>query len=175
LSRIEALPGWLKANWFLLAAAIVVGTDLAVLQVPNWAPPRLLEVGLLCDLAIVVPGLYIACYWRRGKQAFLRAVAIAALGFWSASKLLPESGHFLIQSLWPVRYFALAVLFLIELKVTFAVYRSVFRGATHQEAVSALQAQAGMPAWAARLAAAEAAFWRSVYTKAKALSRWHRR
>jgi hypothetical protein len=175
VSRIESLPSWLKANWFLVAAALVVGSDLVALQVPNWASPRLLEFGLLSDLAIVVPGLYVACYWRKGKQALLRAIALASLGFWSASKLLPESAHFLVQSLWPVRYVALAVLFVVELKVMLAIYRSVFRGASRQEVANSLQSQAGMPAWAASLAAAEAAFWHSAYTKAKAFLQWRRR
>jgi len=169
MSRIEALPAWLKANWFLVVALLVVGTDLVILQTPNSASPRLLEVGLLCDLAIVVPGLYIARYWRNGKRTFLRAIALASLGFWSVSKLLPESGQFLTQSLWPVRYVALAVLVAIELKVALAIYRSVFRGASRQEAARALQSEAGMPAWAARVAAAEAAIWRTAYIKARAL------
>jgi hypothetical protein len=134
----------------------------------QWSSPRLLEVGLLSDLAIVVPGLCIACYWRKGKPAVLRAIALASLGFWSASKLLPESGHFLIQSLWPVRYAALAVLLVVELKVMLAIYRSVFRGASRAEVATRIQSQAGMPAWAAKLAAAEATLWHAAYTKAKA-------
>ena len=172
---VEAMPGRLKAHWFLLAAALVVGTDLVVLWLPNGAAPRLLEAGLLGDLSLVVPGLYIACYWRRGKAAVMRAVALAALGFWAASKLLPESGQFLIPELWPLRYVALAVLFIIEVKVVLAVYRAAFGGASRQDMANRLQSQAGMPAWAARLAAAEAAFWHAAYRKAKALFQRNRR
>lgn len=162
-----------KTQGFLLAAALLIGLDLYALRTPGWASPRLLEIGILLDFAIVLPGLYIACYWRRGKPALMRAVALAALGFWAASKLLPESGQFLIPSLWPVRYLALAVLVLVELKVMLAVYRAVFGGTSREEAARRLQTDAGMPAWAARLAAAEAAFWRAVVVRTKALlSRW---
>lgn len=173
MRRINVLPGWLRAHWFLLAATLVVLSDVYLLHQPQGVPPRLLELGLLADLSIVVPGLYIACYWRRGKPALMRAVALAALGFWSASKLLPESGQFLIPSLWPVRTLALAVLLLVELKVMLSVYRSVFGGASREEAARRLTSDAGMPAWAARVAAAEAAFWRAVVMRLQALlKRW---
>ena len=175
MSRARAFPTWLKANWFLVAAALVVASDILALGTQNWASPRLLEIGLLSDLAVVVPGLYIACYWRKGKPTLLRAVALASLGFWSVSKLVPESGQFLIPSLWPVRYAALAVLLVIEVKVMLAMYRSVFGGASRHRVVESLQAQTGMPAWAAKLAAAEAAFWHTAYAKVKALFQWRRR
>ena len=161
----------LKGNWFFVAAALVLASDVLALQTPDWSSPRLLEIGLLSDLAIVVPGLYIACYWRKGKSAVLRAVALASLGFWSASKLLPESNQFLIPSLWPVRYVTLAVLMVIEFKIMLSMYRSVFGGASRRKVAESLQAQTGMPPWAAKLAAAEAAIWHAAYTKAKAIFR----
>jgi hypothetical protein len=164
---------WLKANWFFLAAALIVATDMVALRTPNWATPRLLEIGLLSDFTLIVPCLYLACYWRRGKRTYLKAVALASLGFWCGSKLLPETGQSIVQALWPVRYIALAVIVLVEFKVMLAVYRAVFAGASRKEAAATLQAQAGMPTWAAKLAVAEAAFWRSVVLKARAvLGRW---
>ena len=167
----QALPisPWIKSNWFVAVAVLLLGTDLAVLLVPDSASPRLLEIGLLSDLCLILPGLYLACYWRNGKRSVLRAIAIASIGFWVSSKLLPESSQFLIQKLWPVRYIALAVLFLIELKVVLTVYRAVFSGASRQEAAVSLEKQAGLPAWAAKLAAAEAAWWSSIYKAAKAI------
>lgn len=173
----QALPttSWIKANWFVAAAVLLVGTDLAVLLLPNSTSPRLLEFGLLSDLCIVLPGLYLACYWRKGKRSVLRAIALASIGFWASSMLLPKSDHFLIQQLWPVRYVALAVLALIELRIMLAVYRAVFSGASRQEAAATLEKRTGMPAWAAKLAAAEAALWSSLYKAAKAiLTSWRR-
>jgi hypothetical protein len=173
----QTLPtsSWIKANWFVAAAVLLLGTDLAVLLLPNSTAPRLLEFGLLSDLCIVLPGLYLACYWRKGKRSVLRAIAFASIGFWVSSKLLPESGQFLIQQLWPVRYVALAVIVFIELKVMLAVYRAIFSGASREEAAATLEQQSGMPAWAAKLAVAEASLWSSLHKAAKAiLASWRR-
>ena len=162
---------WLRANWFFAAAAAVLAADLTVLNINHGATPQLLEVGLLGDLAVVIPCLYLACYWRNGKRAIIRAFAMASLGFWLASKLLPVSGHFIISSLSPLRYVALAVLFAIEVKVVLVMYKAVFSGATRGEAETSLQTQADMPLWVATLMATEAMFWRAAYTKIKGLFR----
>ena len=168
-------PSWISANWFVAAAVLLVGTDLAVSLLPDSTSPRLLEFGLLSDLCIVLPGLYLACYWRKGKRSLLRAIALTSIGFWASSRLLPESDHVLIRQLWPVRYVALMVLLLIELKIMLAVYRAVFSGASRKEAAATLEKQSGMPPWAAKLAAAEAAMWSSVYKAAKSiLKSWRR-
>lgn len=166
-----ATQHWLRANWFFAAAAAVLATDLIVLNVKNGASPRLLEAGLLSDLAVVIPCLYLACYWRNGKRAVIRTFATASLGFWLASKLLPASGHFIISSLSPLRYVSLLVLFAIEVKVALVTYKAVFSGATRREAEASLQAQTDMPLWLAKLMAAEAMFWRAAYTKVKSLFR----
>jgi len=175
LNQGQPASSWIKANWFVAAAALLVVTDLAVVLRPNSASPRLLELGLLSDLCIVLPGLYLACYWRKGKRSVLRAIAFASIGFWASSKLLPESGQFFIQQLWPFRYVALAVIVLIEFKVMLAVYRAVFSGASREEAAATLERQSGMPAWAAKLAAAEASLLSSLHKAAKAiLASWRR-
>lgn len=175
MDQAQPASSWMKANWFVAAAILLLGTDLAVVLLPNSASPRLLEIGLLSDLCIVLPGLYLACYWRKGKRSVLRAIAIASIGFWAASMLLPENGQFLIQQLWPLKYVALAVIVLIELKVILAVYRAIFAGASREAAASTLERQSGMPAWAAKLAAAEASLWAKLYKTAKAiLASWRR-
>jgi hypothetical protein len=175
LNQPQPAISWLKENWFVAAAILLLGTDLTVVLLPNSASPRLLEVGLLSDLCIVLPGMYLACYWRKGKRSVFRAIAFASIGFWAVSKLLPETGQFLIQQLWPLRYVALAVIVLIEFRVMLAVYRAVFAGASREEAAATLERQSGMPAWAAKLAAAEASLWAKLYKAAKAiLTSWRR-
>jgi len=175
LNHVQPASTWIKANWFVAAAVPLLAADLAVLLLPNSASPRLLEVGLLSDLCIVLPGLYLACYWRKGKRSVLRAIALASIGFWVSSKLLPESSQFLVQRLWPFRYVALAVIVLIEFKVMLGVYRAVFSGASREEAAATLEKQSGMPAWAAKLAAIEASLWSSLHKAAKAiLESWRR-
>ena len=175
MHQAQPASSWIKANWFFAAAVVLLCTDFVVLFLPNSASPRLLELGLLSDLCIVLPGLYLACYWRKGKRTVLRAIAFASIGFWASSKLLPESGQFLIQQLWPLRYVALAVIVLIEFKVMLAAYRAVFSGASREEAAATLEQQSGMPTWAAKLAAAEASLWSSLHKAAKAiLASWRR-
>lgn len=170
---MHALPAqnWLRINWFIPAACAVLAVDLFVLNIKNGASPRLLEAGLLGDLAIIIPCLYLACCWHNGKRAFIRTFAMASLGFWLASKLLPVPGHFIINSLSPLRYVALAVLFAIEVKVVLVMYKAIFSGASRQEAQAALQAQADMPLWVAKLMASEAAFWRAIYLRLAKLFR----
>ena len=162
---------WLRTNWFFAAGSAVLAADLAVLNINHGASPRFLEAGLLGDLAVVIPCLYLACYWRNGKRAVVRSLALASLGFWLASKLLPASGHFIISNLSPLRYLALAVLFAIEVKVVLVMYRAVFSGASRQDATTSLHAHTGMPLWVAKLMAVEAVFWRSIFAKVTALFR----
>ena len=175
MNQAQPASSWMKENWFVAAAVLLLGTDLVVLLLPNSASPRLLEVGLLSDLCIVLPGLYLACYWRKGKRSMFRAIAFASIGFWASSKVLPETGQFLIQQLWPFRYVALAVIVLVEFKVMLAVYRAVISGGSREEAAATLERESGMPAWAAKLAAAEASLWSSLHKAAKAvLASWRR-
>ena len=175
MNKVSSAAIWIKANWFFLVAASLVATDATIMQLRIGAPPRLLEYALLADFCIVLPGIYLSCYWRKGKRSVLRALALASLGFWASSHLLPASGQFIIPELWPVRYLALAALLLIEVKIIVAFYRSVFSGASPQDAAKRLQNESGMPAWAAKLAAAEAALWGKVYNMVKALLSSRRR
>ena len=175
MDQAQPATSWLKENWFVAAAILLMGTDLTVVFLPNSASPRLLELGLLSDLCIVLPCLYLACYWRKGTRSVFRAIAFASIGFWAASKLLPGTGQFLIQRLWPLRYVALAVIVLIEFRVMLAAYRAVFTGVSREEAAATLERQSGMPAWAAKLVAAEASLWSTLYKAAKSiLTSWRR-
>jgi hypothetical protein len=165
----------LRQHWFWLVALAMLATDTTVIHLSlhssSSASPQFIEAGLLCDLALVLPCLYLVCYRREGKRAIVRSIALASVGVWAASKLLPETGHFLIKDLYPVRYAALAVIAVIELKMVVAAYKAykaVFQGASRQASEAQL-AKAGMPPWAAKLAAAEAAFWHRVYSKVKGL------
>jgi hypothetical protein len=153
---------WLKANWFFLAAAFVVLGDFSAMHHIAASRPRLLEAALLGDFVVVLPCLYGVCYRSRGKKAWVRALALACLGIWAVSKLLPQDAQPLVVHLGPFRYLGMAVLALLEAQVVLAVYRAVFRGASVEQAAKTLQEKTDMPAWVARLAALEAAFWRRV-------------
>ena len=50
---------------------------------------RLVEAGLLFDLIVLLPCLYFLCYRRRGRGVGIRAIGLACLGVWVATKLIP--------------------------------------------------------------------------------------
>jgi len=80
-----------------------------------WRPARPLEVGVILDLAVLVPVLYGICYRRRGRAAWVRAAALACLGIWLAGRVIPAAHHELLDHLSPLRYAGMAVLSLVEL------------------------------------------------------------
>ncbi|CAN5825342.1 hypothetical protein BH11PSE8_BH11PSE8_35000 [soil metagenome] len=153
---------WAKGNWFFIAAALLVLCDLSAMSHVAASSPKLLEAAILADFAVVVPCLYLICYRRKGKKALFRAVWLACLGIWAASKLIPAETQHWVTYLWPLRYAGLAALFLLEAKVLMTVYRALFGGATVEQASAVLQERADMPAWLARWVVLEAAFWRRV-------------
>lgn len=157
------VPPWLTAHWFLVAAAAIVSVNWLALPGIRADLPRLAESAALFDFAIVLPALYWLCYRRRRRDAGVRALALACLGAWAVSKLIPPSEHQLLDYLMPLRYVGLAVLVAIELKILVALYRMVFSGATRAAAAAQIQNQADLPPWLSRLLVAEAMFWRRVW------------
>jgi hypothetical protein len=154
-------PNPLRMHWFFLTAPIIFAVDLYAGLSLRGEIDRLLEAGLLFDLAVVIPGLYWLCYRQRGRKAVVRAAAMACLGIWVASKVVQESEQDLLEYVVPIRYAGLAVLIWLEVAVFLAVYRTIFKGGSIAEATS--QAPAEVPQWAARLLAREARFWFKVW------------
>ena len=153
-----------RAHWFFLAATIVVLSDFALASLDDWSSPALLEAGILFDLSIVIPALYLWCYRSLGKAAVLRAVALSCLGIWVAGHFVPSEHHNILSTVGFVRYVGLSVLLVIELKLVIMIFRTVFR--RDQEAgptVLTAAKDAGMPEWAARLLAWEASLWRKAW------------
>jgi hypothetical protein len=151
----------LRMHWFFLTAPIVFAVDLYAGLSFRGEVDRLLEAGLLFDLAVVIPGLYWLCYRQRGRKAVIRAAAMACLGIWVASKLVQESEQDLLDYFVLIRYAGLAVLIWLEVAVFLAIYSAIFKGGSVAEATS--QAPAEVPQWAARLLAREARFWFKVW------------
>ncbi|MDT9001087.1 hypothetical protein RQP53_17545 [Paucibacter sp. APW11] len=160
----------LRKHWFLLLAPLIVAVDCHVGLSSRGAVDRLIEAGLLFDLAAVVPGLYWLCYRRRGRPALVRAVALACLGVWVALQLVPEPERDLLNYAAPLRYLGLAALFWFELALGLAVYRSIFKGASTEQALA--QAPKDLPPWVAKLMALEAGLWRRAWSVIKRLLRW---
>lgn len=147
----------IRPHWFFFVVPLVVSADLYVAVSSRGAIDRLIEAGLLFDLAVLLPCLYWLCYRERGRRAVIRAAAIACLGIWAALKLVPEAERDLLHHVAPLRYVGLAALVWLELAVVVAIYRSTFKGGSVGEVTA--KAPADIPPWVAKLLAMEASFW----------------
>ncbi len=133
--------------------------DVAIALFSRGEIDRMIEAGLLVDLALLLPALYWFCYRQRGKQALVRALALACLGVWVAGKLVAVEEQQLIATLAPLRYVGLVVLVALEIGLLLAIYRAVFKHGEIDPATAARAEAAGLPPWLLRLSAVEARFW----------------
>ena len=149
-------------HWFLVAAPIVVLVNAVV---ANAGPiTRLVEFGLIFDLVILLPALYLICYRKRRRNMGIRAIGLACLGVWIATKLVPEPERAMLMYIEPLRYAGIAVLVLLQLAVVRLIYSSLAAGDTTAQAASKAQDASDMPPWVARLMAWEAGFWRRLFS-----------
>lgn len=156
---VNVLPAPLRAHWFFLALLPIAATDVGIALMWRGEIDRMIEAGLLFDLALLLPALYWFCYRHHGRKAGVRAVMLACLGVWVAGKLVAVEEQQLIAALAPIRYVGLAALVALELVLLVAIYRAVFKHGEIDPA-TALRAEAqGMPPWLLRLLAVEARFW----------------
>lgn len=163
-----------RRHWFVLAAAVVFTGDVILASSNRWSDPRLLEAGILFDLSVVVPALYLWCYRSRVKPAIARAVALSCLGIWVAGHIVPNEHHQVLSAVGFIRYVGLAALIAVELKLAAMILRATF-GSDNDAGptVMATAKDAGMPEWAARLMVWESSLWRKAWLALKRMS--HRR
>ena len=157
----------LRLHWFFVIAPLVLAVDVYVGLSARGQIDHLIEAGLLFDLVALVPSLYWLCYRRNGKKAVIKAASLACLGIWVVLKLVPETERELLNYVSPLRYLGLAALVWLELVVVVAIYKSIFKGGSVNEAVS--RTPADMPPWMVRLIAIEAKFWLKVWGGIKRL------
>jgi hypothetical protein len=120
------------------------------------------EAAIIADLCRTGPILYVLCYRRRHSAIHLalRAVALACLGIWLGSWIIPESGQALLTKLAPLRIAGLSLLALVELRLLVAMLRLVFGPETKPDEVSRAT---GAPPFIAGLMLIEARFWKAVW------------
>ena len=163
LTTGEKFTTCLRENWFFPAAIAVVSTDLFIGRLDNWSNARVLETGILLDLAVVIPALYFWCYRSRGKPAVLRTIALCCLGLWAAGFIVPVEHQFLLTKIEFVRYIGLAVVLVAEIKLMRLVYSAGFsRDKGAKSSVLETVKEEGMPEWVARILVWEASVWRKV-------------
>lgn len=158
-----AVRQWALANWFLVLWPPLAATSFLLTRTTVWSDEgRVVEAVTLFDWCVTVPFLYWLCYRRTippGRLA-LRMLALACLGIWIATQLVPAGEQALLHHLGWARSFGILVLVLIELRLMIAVVRLVFSGNASPEQVAE---RSGAPPWVARLLLLEARFWRAVW------------
>lgn len=155
----------IRQHWFFFLAPLVLAINLGVGLSARGEIDALVESGLLFDLVVLLPCLYWLCYRHKGKAAVIKAAALACLGIWAALKIVPAEERQLLNHVEPLRYLGLAALVWLELVVVVAIYRTVFKGGSTEQAVTA--AGTDMPPWVVRLMAWEARFWKRCWDTLK--------
>ena len=151
---------YLRANWFLPAAAIALLLNSITIYLDQWSSPKLLEAGLLFDFAVLLPVLYLICYRSEGKRSVVRAIALACLGVWVLGHVVPEADQSLLHDLQSARYIGLGVLVLLQVKLIVAIFRAVSgASASAENEASRLTDETGTPPWVKKLLAWEASVW----------------
>jgi len=164
----------LRIHWFWPVAIAILAVNAAVILLDGWHSPRIKEIGVLFDLAVLVPMLYLVCYRQNGKRTFIRAVALACLGIWAAGHIVPDENHALLTELGFLRYIGLAVLVAIEIRIGIEIFRLTFRSKSDAESDSAIEQKAkeeGIPPWVAKLTAWESRVWRKAWLRFRGLFR----
>lgn len=144
---------------FLALASIIVIANIVSLHWFGDQAGSFSETAILVDFALFIPFLYILYFRHDLKRALVKSLAIACLGFWGASILIPETQHNIIQEFGFIRYVGLGVLFLIEIKIAFLIWKAILSGKDQEAVVKEATESAEMPEWVARLMAWEASLW----------------
>jgi hypothetical protein len=158
MTKANDLTGWARRNWFVPLLAFLLAIEWAFART-DWPRDGLAEAVILFDLCLFVPALHFLCYRRTvaWKPLLIRTFALASLGVYLASHLIPaDAQHFLAGLGW-ARLAGFVVLAALELWVLVKVIKLVF-GAT--ATVEEISATSGAPPWIARLMLIEARFWK---------------
>lgn len=160
--RAMNLGVWARRNWFVPLLAVLLAIETAFARATDWSSDGVAEAAILFDMCLFVPALYALCYRRRLalRPLLIRTFALAFLGIYIASKLVPADAQVLIANLAWARTAGWVVLALVELWILVAVIRLVFGGGATAEQVAE---RSGAPEWIARLMLLEARFWKGLW------------
>jgi hypothetical protein len=153
---------WLRSNWFLPLLAFLLAIELAFTRSIDWSQPHMPEAAVLFDLCLFIPALHFLCYRRKLalKPLLIRTAALAFLGVYIASWLIPREAQSLLAELGWARTAGFVAVALIELRLVFLALKLVFGGRATADEIAE---RTGAPPWIARLMLIEARFWKWVW------------
>ena len=154
---------WIYRHWFIPAAIIIWIVDIAIVHISDWTRPVTIELILLISQCIILPLLYLCCYRSGLRRALIRAAALAFLGVWGVSLLVPDIHQNILVQLIPLRYIGIGVLFLIEIRLLIMMLSFITSHDENDNLSQELKENGDIPQWYANLMAYEAAFWRRLY------------
>ena len=94
------------------------------------------------------------------KARMLRCLAIAGIGLFAASMIVPEANQFVIGELSALRSFLLVFILAFEGWIFWKIINAVYR---KDADAKQLEQDFAMPEWMAKLMVLEARFWKSVF------------
>lgn len=162
----------LRNHWFWPLAFAICAINAIVIFIDGWQAPQIKEIGVLFDLAVLIPALYLMCYWTNGKKVLIKATALACLGIWVAGHIVPNEHHSILNEVGLLRYIGLAVLIIMQVRIGIEIFRLAFSSKTDTESDSAVKQKAeeeGIPPWIANLMAWESRIWRKAWSTVRRL------
>lgn len=126
VSPITVSPSWRRGFW-IAAAAVLIAHMLMQRASPGFIQGPVPEWTVAFDLVLMLPLAYLVVHWRRGRRAWLGALALASLGVLVGQWIVPDERQVLWQSLSQLRWLGASVVVAFELVVLALLLRELFR------------------------------------------------
>lgn len=131
MSQVELSPRAVSPSrqwWFWIAAAAVLGANLLMQRwPPNWSQEAVPDWAVAVDLVIALPLAYLIVHWRRGRRAWLGALALGSFGVLVGSWIVPPERQVLWQALSQLRWLGVAMVVAFEAGVIALLLRELLR------------------------------------------------
>jgi hypothetical protein len=147
--------------FFLLVLPIAIAIEWAFASWHDWGAYPRSEWVALVDLCLFMPLVYFTLFATELsiKARLLRCIAIAGIGLFAASFIVPEANQFVVGKLSDVRNALLVFVLAFEGWVFWKLINAVYR---KDADVNQLHNDFAMPQWMAKLLILEARFWKAV-------------
>ena len=153
-----------KEKWFfLIVLPVAIAIEWAFALSLDWTENPRAEWVALVDLCLFMPLIYLTLFSSELalKAKLLRCLAIAGIGLFAASFVVPDANQFIIGELSAARNLLIVFVLVFEGWVLWNVLGAVYRkGASARE----LERDFAMPDWIAKLIVLEARFWKAVWS-----------